>query len=71
MIKTYNHSEPQWPWMLLTMAWIITIINNYETPHTYEDWINLSYPVIQGVIGCGTVWIISIVKANHYYRSLY
>lgn len=48
--------EPILPWTLFTIGWFVVLINTWVNPHTF---IELSYPLFQGFIGCGVVTLLS------------
>ncbi len=45
-------AEPIFPWLLFTVGWVVTCI---ETISGYQSLLELIYPVINGLLGCGIV----------------
>ena len=64
-LLTTKSFEPLAPWALFSIGWLLTTIHTYIYPHTLVE---LTYPLIQGFIGCTSVFIFSCRNYVKYHK---
>jgi hypothetical protein len=60
-----GNNEPLWAWFLFASGWAIVTLKTYNDPNTYKEWVEFTYPLVQGCIGSSIVWILSVRQDDY------
>jgi hypothetical protein len=65
LIYKCGNNEPLWAWGLFAIGWAIVSIKTFNHPDTYKEWVECTYPFVQGFLGCSIVWILSVRQDDY------